>query len=80
MIGDATFDYSVHGDILALTPIITARQRREALRRPLGVLDSGMDGGRIVSGDEVESGGLSGLVLVRSPHLPTACPWRGEVS
>jgi hypothetical protein len=35
MIGDATFDYSVHGDILALTPIITARQRREALRRPL---------------------------------------------
>jgi hypothetical protein len=34
MIGDATFDYSVRGDILALTPIIKANQRREVLRRP----------------------------------------------
>jgi hypothetical protein len=34
VIGDATFDYSVRGDILALTPIITDKQRREALRHP----------------------------------------------
>src|SRR6266568_1929548 len=34
MIGDATFDYSVQGDILRMTPIITAKQRREALRHP----------------------------------------------
>ncbi len=35
MIGDATFDYSVNGSILTLTPIITAKQGREALRHPL---------------------------------------------
>jgi hypothetical protein len=34
MIGDATFDYTIQGDILALTPVITAKQRREALRDP----------------------------------------------
>jgi hypothetical protein len=34
MIGNATFDYSIHGDILGLTPIITDKQRREALRHP----------------------------------------------
>jgi len=33
-IGDATFDYSTHGSTLAFTPIITDRQRREALRHP----------------------------------------------
>jgi hypothetical protein len=34
MIGDATFDYSVSGGTLSLTPVITDRQRREALRHP----------------------------------------------
>lgn len=34
MIGDATFDYSIHGGTLTLTPIITNQQRREALRHP----------------------------------------------
>jgi hypothetical protein len=34
MIGDATFDYTIQGDILAMTPVITAKQRREALRHP----------------------------------------------
>jgi hypothetical protein len=34
MIGDATFDFSVHGGQMALTPIITDQQRREALRHP----------------------------------------------
>lgn len=32
--GDATFDYSIHGSTLTFTPIITDRQRREALRHP----------------------------------------------
>lgn len=31
---DATFDYSIHGDVLRLTPTITDKQRREALRQP----------------------------------------------
>ena len=34
MIGDATFDFSIHGDQLTLTPVITAKQRREALKHP----------------------------------------------
>lgn len=33
-IGNATFDYSIQAELLALTPIITAKQRREALRHP----------------------------------------------
>ena len=32
--GDATFDYSVQGDTLELTPIITDKQRRQALQHP----------------------------------------------
>lgn len=31
---DATFDYSIQGGVLQLTPMITDRQRREALRQP----------------------------------------------
>jgi hypothetical protein len=34
MIGDATWDYSVQSNNLNLTPIITDKQRREALRHP----------------------------------------------
>jgi hypothetical protein len=34
MIGDAKFDYSIHGGQLSLTPRITASQRRQALRHP----------------------------------------------
>jgi hypothetical protein len=34
MIGDATFDYSIHGGKLALTPRITDQQRQEALSNP----------------------------------------------
>jgi hypothetical protein len=34
MIGDATFDYRIDGGNLALTPVITDKQRREALRNP----------------------------------------------
>jgi hypothetical protein len=34
MIGDARFDYSIHGGYLALTPLITDKQRREALQHP----------------------------------------------
>ena len=34
MIGDATFDYTIRGNILAMTPLITAKQRREALKHP----------------------------------------------
>ena len=33
-IGDATFDYRVRGDTLRLTPVITGKQRRQALRNP----------------------------------------------
>jgi hypothetical protein len=33
-IGDATFDYSIQGGTLQLTPVITDKQRREALRHP----------------------------------------------
>ena len=33
-IGDATFDCSIHGSILALTPVITDKQRREAVQHP----------------------------------------------
>ncbi|MDX6324475.1 MAG: hypothetical protein QOK15_829 [Nocardioidaceae bacterium] len=33
-IGDATFDYRIHGGLVALTPVITAQQRRAALRHP----------------------------------------------
>jgi hypothetical protein len=33
-IGDGTFDYSIHGGALQLTPRITDRQWREALRYP----------------------------------------------
>jgi hypothetical protein len=36
-----------------------------------------MDGGRVVSGDEVESGGLSGLVLVKSPQVGAQI-WRTD--
>ena len=32
--GDATFDFSIRGDTLKLTPVITDKQRREALRHP----------------------------------------------
>jgi hypothetical protein len=41
MIGDATFDYSVKGSILTLRPIITAKQRRDALRDPFGFSTAG---------------------------------------
>jgi len=34
MIGDATFDDSIHGGTLTLTPRITSQQRRVALRHP----------------------------------------------
>ena len=33
-IGPGTFDYSIQGSTLQLTPIITDKQRREALRHP----------------------------------------------
>ena len=33
-IGDATFDFSIHGNTLALTPVITDKQRRDGLRHP----------------------------------------------
>ena len=33
-IGDATFDYSIQGGTLQLTPVITDKQRRAALRHP----------------------------------------------
>jgi len=39
--GVTTFDYSIQGGILQLTPIITDKQRRDALRQPEGFLAAG---------------------------------------
>ena len=33
-VGDGTFDYSIQGGTLQLTPVITEKQRQEALRHP----------------------------------------------
>jgi hypothetical protein len=40
-IGDATFDYRVQGGALRLTPVITAKQRREAREHPEDFSDAG---------------------------------------
>jgi hypothetical protein len=43
MIGDATWDYSVQNNHLSLTPIITDKQRREALRHPFDFTTAGYE-------------------------------------
>ena len=64
-IGDGTFHYSIQGGALQLIPVITDRQRREALKYPGAVLNSGLGGGRVVPRHKVEEGALPGLVLIR---------------